>query len=254
MGPIIVTSFFLILCLFAGIYSIYKHEELWAIILCFVFAIGMSVGLYFSIQDYKYGDHKELVTVYGMKHTGIDTNGTYTKDNLVFTNLELNTKYTNEYKITDMQDMDINLHEHIINYIFNVKEGTIQLIYEYLKDFADHFESLSEITIYNNHLKLYIKYYSESRSIEYQITEEKEYKIVETDDGDERKDNPYYEKRYVIPEVKINHYNDDYKEFDSKLIKLLFDEDINKAIVKDNYTGGIHHLSYCFSKNCIYND
>ena len=116
MGPIIVTSFFLILCLFAGIYSIYKHEELWAIILCFVFAIGMSVGLYFSIQDYKYGDHKELVTVYGMKHTGIDTNGTYTKDNLVFTNKHI---YECEFNDDEVKLTQNKFHITITKYMFD---------------------------------------------------------------------------------------------------------------------------------------
>ena len=86
------------------------------------------------------------------------------------------------------------------------------------------------------------------------LLEEKQYKYESDYDNKEKRiTNKDYEKKYVINELRIEHYNDDYQEFDNKLIKLLFGDN-SKPIISDNYIYGYHRLSYCFSKNCIYND
>lgn len=254
MGTIVFICICILVSLFMIIYSIYKHEELWVTIFFVFFAIACSVGLFFAIKDYKYGEYKELVTVYGMEHKGIDTNGTYTKNNLTFTNKEFNSSFTDIFEVSDSGDIDLNLHSYIINLLFDFKEGTFQHIYSHLKDYADHFEKSSEITIYNNHLKLTIEYYSISKSIEYTIIREKAYKEDEDSDGNTIKvDNYYYDKNYVVPELKIEHYNNDYYDFDKELCLLLFDKDIEKAKKTESNINGVYHISYCFGTSCLNN-
>lgn len=243
--------FFILILLVALIMGIVKKEKKGSIITCIIMIIGFGILLIFFIKDYKYGNYADLVNKYGMVHSGDKDNGTYTKDNLVFHYNTLDESFEEIYSITDFMNMNINLQARIISYLFDFKEGTIQLIYNYLKDYSEHLERNSEIVIFYNHSKLSIYYYYQDKKISYNVTRQKQYRYE--NDKEKTEKNSNYSSRCIDPELRINHYNDDYQETDNELINLLFNKNISDANVKLNDSYGIHELSYCFSSYCYGN-
>lgn len=231
MGSIIMSAIFIVVAIIALITCIVK-KELAASLMC-IPLIALFVGLLIiSINGYKYGSYSDLVTKYGMTHSGSEINGTYVKDNLIFHHKSYKEDYEDEHQIEDSGEMNLNLHAKIIDNFMTFKEGSIPLIVNYLKDYADHYETNSEITIMNNHTRIKITYYYRNNSIDYRITVVKEYRYIKDENDNTIKEtNTSYKTRYVEPYLKIKHYNEDYQEFDKELIDLLFDKKINDFVI-----------------------
>ncbi len=252
MGGIIILSIFALGFLCLTIYIFTKRE--WAMgILGLVMTVLFAFLVCDSIQDYRFGPYKDLITVDEMEHKGTKLNGTYYKDRLTFSHKTYESDFEDEFKIEDYGEMNLNIHEHILNKLFEFKEGTVQLIYQHLKDYSNHFEAIAEMTLYHNHMKLYIKYYPTGH-IEYEITRVKEYRMIEVRDEDdntqkEKEMNSEYNTKYVNTEFKIDHYNEDYIDFDRELVSLMIDKDSLDAHLNRGNTNGIYHLDYCFGSN-----
>ena len=162
MGIIITLSIMVIIFILMAIYYLIKKDKSGSIV-SIVIIIATSLFLVISIRDYKYGSYKDLITKYGMSHTGYSGSDIYTKNNLTFTTSESNYKFENSYTIEDSEPHDLNLQSYIINKFISMDEGSIQMIYEHLKNNADTHESSSEVFIYGNHYKIHIKYTSITR-------------------------------------------------------------------------------------------
>lgn len=231
MESIIMSALFIVVAIIALITCIVR-KELAASLMC-IPLIALFVGLLIiSINEYKYGSYSDLVTKYGMTHSGSEINGTYVKDNLIFHHKSYKEDYEDEHQIEDSGEMNLNLHAKIIDNFMTFKEGSIPLIVNYLKDYADHYETNSEITIMNNHTKIKITYYYRNNSIDYRITVVKEYRYIkDKNDNTIKETNTSYKTKYVEPYLKIKHYNEDYQEFDKELIDLLFDKKINDFVI-----------------------
>ena len=226
MGSIIMSAIFIVVAIIALITCIVK-KELAASLAC-IPIIALFVGLLIiSINGYKYGMYSDLVTKYGMTHSGTEINGSYVKGNLFFHHKSYKENYEDNHRIEDSGDFNLNLHAKILDNFISFKEGSVPIIVNYLKDYADHYEKDSEITIWNDHTKIEITYYYRSNFIKYNITVVKEYRYI-TDDEDNtvKETNKDYNTKYVSPYLKIEHYNEDYQEFDKELIDLLFNQNI----------------------------
>ena len=70
MGSIIMCIIFVLIILIVLIMCIKKRESVVSIIVCAIMLIGFVIFLFVSINEYKYGSYEELVTKYGMIHSG----------------------------------------------------------------------------------------------------------------------------------------------------------------------------------------
>lgn len=250
MASIIMCILFIVAILIALITCIYKRE-FGASISCFLILIIFGGLLVISINGYKYGSYSDLVTKYGMVHSGSEASGTYVKDNLVFNHRSFKEEYEDVYSITDYGDMNLNLHSKILDYFVNFKEGAIQLLVNHLKEYSEHYETNSEVTITLNHTRIEIIYHYRNNELNYKITVVKQYRwITDDDDNTIKETNTDYKTKYVDPEFRIEHYNDDYMETDKVLIDLIFDKDINEFKKYDYYNNNIHKVTYCIGNKC----
>ena len=253
MASIIMCILFIVAILIALITCIYKRE-FGASISCFLILIIFGGLLVISINGYKYGSYSDLVTKYGMVHSGSEASGTYVKDNLVFNHRSFKEEYEDVYSITDYGDMNLNLHSKILDYFVNFKEGAIQLLVNHLKEYSEHYETNSEVTITLNHTRIEIIYHYRNNELNYKITVVKQYRwITDDDDNTIKETNSKYNYRFVEPELRIKHYNDDYQEFDKELVDLIFNKDISDSKVEKNSINGINKLSYSFKGYCTGN-
>lgn len=201
-------------------------------ILAFMFIVFYSSGMY--------GPYSDLVKKYNMTyHESSISTGNYTINNLKFAinNIDYN-NFEEKYHISDYGDYSFDYHYIILSKFLNIKKGSIEMIYENLSESTD----VSKMTIINNHCKVEISLNSDGQ-IDYSIS--KSFPSYTEGSGENKKviSNNNYLTKYVKSELHLIHSNDNYKEFDQKLIELLFDKDINSfKIEKDGIN--IRYIGY----------
>ena len=142
-----------------------------------------------AFNNLRYGNYKELVTKYGMKHTNENGYGMYSKDGFVF-------KYTGSskgkinYEISDLNDKNIKYQDVVLNMFLGYQEGTAVLLNKYLKEISESTGDKSSIIVEGNHQKMEVTYDNINNDIKYTAVIIKDNKTVTTSDGE-----------------KINYYN-----------------------------------------------
>lgn len=213
------------------------EDRKWLISLIGLFLIVFSIFCTLdAIKLMKYGKYSELVKEYDMEYN----DNTYTKGNLTFEyNFDEN-HFKNTYHIHDQKDFNVNYQVITSKMFFPLSEDVIPLIINNLIENAEHYNKDSKMTIINNHFLVEIVYHYNNQSLDYYFTEILEYRYEEEYDyNTEQKErvkvyNPEYKTKYIKPELHISHINDDYQEFDSKLLNYLFGYNYNSFIKNKN--------------------
>ncbi len=127
------------------------------------------------------------------------SNTVFKKDNFIF-------KINDKNIIEDNDPYNYLYHNYILSNYFNIPDGSFNLIIENLKDNYDHYERESSITVFIKNHQVSFRYnkgeiYIESMDCFYEVDNNKI--------------------------LNITHYDEDYYDFDEKLINILFDMDID---------------------------
>ena len=224
------------------IYSFVKGERQgWAIFALLLFGPMLAFGLLASINNYKYGDYKELVTDYGMEfhYKELGGTGTYTKNNLEFEYHGTNSDFETKFYIRDHDELSYSLHTVILNCFFNLSEDLVPKIYENLSDVSQKSSNVASMIIIGNHYNLTITYDYQNKKMEYTIIriEESIEETVYDEDNNSHKETKYnkeYSTRYVKPQLYITHYEDNYEEIDDKIVNDFFNLSIDKFNMTNN--------------------
>ena len=187
----IVYNIVLVVCIFGVIQNVISLKE----------RIDL---LYYPCHE---GEYSILSKEYGMKCEIINGyNVSFTKNKCKF---DKKPGYSYLY---DELPFDNKCEENIFNVVFKdiivYKNGLIEMIQDNLVTTAKELEETTSMIITNNGMRLVIKYNPKDKKITYSLTSNKN----------------------TNKELSIKHIDENYFEFDKKLIKLLFDRSIEEFI------------------------
>lgn len=156
-----------------------------------------SSRIYYALKDYwvKYVDYQKYQKgSFEFSYDFFGNNGT-------------------KYILIDSDDYNFELHKTAINLAIDINEESLQMIYEYLKTYAEETQQNSSVVIVKLNSKIELTYDYNNSMFKHSM-----YTVY--------RGNEDYNYLYSHQELEIRHKAED-KEFDSKLLNLLFEKELS---------------------------